>query len=236
MSEELILLTITAASIGFVHTLIGPDHYLPFIVMSKAGNWSRFKTIMITLLSGVGHVLSSVVLGVIGIAMGLAIGFLEDIESSRGDLAAWALFVFGFAYFIWGIRRAIRNKPHKHIHVHDGQAHVHDHTHTLEHAHVHTEEGRSNLVPWILFTVFILGPCEPLIPILMYPAATESVSGLIIVTAVFGLTTIITMLGIVWLGLLGINRLPFGKMERYSHAMAGGAITLCGFAMLFLGL
>ncbi len=236
MSEELILLTITAASIGFIHTLIGPDHYLPFIVMSKAGNWSRFKTIMITLLSGVGHVLSSVVLGVIGIAMGLAIGFLEDIESSRGDLAAWALFGFGFAYFIWGIHRAIRNKPHKHIHVHDGQAHAHDHAHTLEHAHVHTEEGRSNLVPWILFTVFILGPCEPLIPILMYPAATESVSGLIIVTAVFGLTTITTMLGIVWLALLGINRLPFGKMERYTHAMAGGAITLCGFAMLFLGL
>ncbi len=35
MSSEITLLAITAASIGFFHTLFGPDHYLPFIMMSK---------------------------------------------------------------------------------------------------------------------------------------------------------------------------------------------------------
>jgi len=33
MSNELMILLVTAASIGFFHTLLGPDHYLPFIVI-----------------------------------------------------------------------------------------------------------------------------------------------------------------------------------------------------------
>ena len=68
MNNELTILSITAASIGFIHTLIGPDHYLPFIVMGRAAKWSLTKTIIITFLSGIGHILSSVLLGFIGIA------------------------------------------------------------------------------------------------------------------------------------------------------------------------
>ena len=30
------ILIVTAISIGFIHTIIGPDHYLPFIVMGKS--------------------------------------------------------------------------------------------------------------------------------------------------------------------------------------------------------
>ena len=68
MSNDITVLMFVAASIGFFHTLFGPDHYLPFIVMARANRWSTIKTIWITLLCGVGHVVSSVVLGIIGIA------------------------------------------------------------------------------------------------------------------------------------------------------------------------
>ncbi|MCH7764784.1 MAG: hypothetical protein IIB95_13800 [Candidatus Marinimicrobia bacterium] len=54
MIESNILL-LTAASIGFVHTIIGPDHYLPFIMISRARSWSFQKTIFITLLCGMGR-------------------------------------------------------------------------------------------------------------------------------------------------------------------------------------
>ena len=37
----------------------------------------------------------------------------------------------------------------------------------------------------ILFTIFVFGPCEPLIPILMYPAAKSSVAGMLLVAGVF---------------------------------------------------
>ncbi|MEE9912323.1 MAG: sulfite exporter TauE/SafE family protein [Deltaproteobacteria bacterium] len=237
MSQEMMILLSTAAFLGFFHTLLGPDHYLPFIVMGKARKWSMIKTAWVTVLCGVGHVASSVLLGLAGIALGVAVTRLVDVESFRGNLAAWALIAFGLIYFVWGMRRAWKNKPHEHIHFHaDGQPHVHQHVHVSEHAHVHEMENKANITPWVLFTIFVLGPCEPLIPILMYPAAKENIWGLLLVTLVFGAVTISTMLGIVIASTWGINRLPLKKVERFTHALAGGSICLCGLAIQFLGL
>ena len=59
-----------AALLGFTHTLTGPDHYLPFVAMSRIGRWSLSKTVAITIACGIGHVAGSVVLGMLGIALG----------------------------------------------------------------------------------------------------------------------------------------------------------------------
>jgi len=237
MSNDLTILVISAASIGFFHTLLGPDHYLPFIVMSKSGRWSFQKTMWVTFLCGLGHVLSSVLLGMIGVFFGIAVTKLEAFESFRGNLAAWAFIAFGLVYLLWGIRQTIRNRPHEHVHSHgSGIDHQHIHQHHDEHLHVHTALGSTKLTPWVLFTIFVLGPCEPLIPFLMYPAAQGDVWGLILVTAIFGFITVSTMLMIVLVSVYGINFLPLSKFERYTHAIAGATIFLSGMAIQFLGL
>jgi nickel/cobalt exporter len=237
VNPELSALIITAASIGFLHTILGPDHYLPFIMMSWARKWSRIKTIIITFLCGLGHIASSIILGMIGVSLGLAVKKLELIESSRGNVAAWLLIAFGLAYLIWGLRRAYKNKPHIHTHVHmgDGQ-HQHPHDHYLEHSHVHNGAGRSSITPWALFAIFVFGPCEPLIPILMYPAAKIGFFGVLLVVLVFGTATIATMLGAVLLASTGVNFLPLAKVQRFAHVIAGATICLCGLAIQFLGL
>lgn len=236
MTHELLVLLFTASSIAFIHTILGPDHYLPFVVMARAGKWSRLKTIWITILCGIGHVGSSVVLGVVGIAFGVAVMHLQWVESFRGNIAGWGLLAFGVAYFGWGVRNAIRNRPHHHLHVHsDGTFHTHDHSHHQEHVHVHHAEQPS-MSPWILFTIFVFGPCEPLIPIVMYPAARNNYWAAAIVTLVFGVITIATMLAVVMASSFGLSLLPMGKLERYSHALAGLTIALCGGAIQFLGL
>jgi len=236
MTPEITLLCGTAATIGILHTLYGPDHYLPFIVMSRARRWSLTRTAVITLLCGIGHVFSSVLLGLVGVAFGIAVTRMEAFEGLRGSLAAWLLIGFGFAYFVWGVQRAIRNRPHQHTHAHgDGAIHAHQHTHHSEHAHPHGATSR-NLTPWILFTIFVFGPCEPLIPILMYPAARNSLPGMILVAAVFAISTIGTMLSVVMLSAWGVSFARLGLLERYTHALAGAAICLSGLAIQFLGL
>ncbi|MDW3229756.1 MAG: sulfite exporter TauE/SafE family protein [Acidobacteriota bacterium] len=239
--QNIWLLAGTAATLGFVHTLIGPDHYLPFIVISRARNWSLPKTLLVSFLCGLGHVLSSVVLGFLGIGLGLAVGHLERIEGTRGSIAAWLLIGFGLAYLVWGLRKAYRSRPHEHLHYHpDGQAHAHLHTHEDNHLHIHKEAGengeKKNITPWVLFLIFVFGPCEPLIPLVMYPAAQHSISGVIIVTAAFGLTTILTMLIIIALSSWGLSFIRLGGLERYSHALAGGIIFISGLTVQFLGL
>ena len=237
MTKEIEILLIIAASIAFFHTVFGPDHYLPFIIMAKTGKWSKIKTFWVTIFCGIGHVGGSVILGIIGIATGLAISKINFIESWRGDLAAWLLVAYGFVYFVWGLKRAYKNKPHKHIHIHeDGTIHEHDHIHKKEHSHIHREAKSKTLTPWILFLIFGLGPCEPLIPILMYPAARNNTPGLLIVTIIFSIITISTMVSLVFLTLWGIYFLPFQKMERFNHAIGGAAICLTGLFIILLGL
>jgi nickel/cobalt exporter len=237
MSSEIWIIAGTAATLGLVHTILGPDHYLPFIVISRARKWSLRKTLVVSFFCGLGHVLSSVVLGFVGIALGMAVTRLEGMESFRGGMAAWLLIGFGFAYFIWGMHRAIKNKPHKHLHLHaDGAEHVHSHTHEAEHAHVHTKKKEVSLTPWILFTIFVFGPCEPLIPLVMYPAAKKNIPGVILVASVFALTTILTMLTIIAISSWGASFLRLGKLERYVHALAGAMIFISGISVQFLGL
>ena len=237
MTTELNVLIITAASIGFFHTILGPDHYVPFIMMSWVRKWSVLKTALITFLCGLGHISSSVVLGLIGVALGLAVKKLEIVESVRGNVAAWLLIAFGLVYFVWGLRRAYQKKSHVHSHTHTiGAAHEHPHNHHQEHAHVHDDKSSPSITPWVLFTIFVFGPCEPLIPILMYPAAKNSLFGMAVVTGVFGAATIGTMLGIVMLSVAGVNFAQLSRLQRFSHAIAGATICLCGLAIQFLGL
>lgn len=237
MTQELGIILITAVSIGFFHTLFGPDHYVPFIAMSKARNWSTLKTAWITILCGIGHVSSSIILGFIGIASGVAVSHLELIETTRGNIAGWILIAFGLIYCIWGLRRVYRNQPHTHWHPHvNGHPHVHTHVHSEEHVHIHEKTERLSMTPWILFTIFIFGPCEPLIPILMYPAAQGHIFHVVLVCLIFGVVTIGTMLTVVLGSITGLNLLPSAQFERFTHLLAGGSVLLCGIAVKLFGL
>jgi nickel/cobalt exporter len=249
IEREIWVLAGTAASLGLIHTVIGPDHYLPFIVISRARNWTLRKTLFVSFLAGLGHILSSVILGFVGIALGIAVARLEGVESARGEIAAWLLIGFGLAYFIWGMRRAWKGEPHSHAHLHghdrthehphspEHSVHEHAHSHEkAEHAHLHGEEKKANITPWVLFTIFVFGPCEPLIPLVMYPAARHSTAGVALVAGAFGLVTIATMLIIITAASWGARFVRLGKLERYSHALAGLMIFVSGLAVQFLGL
>jgi sulfite exporter TauE/SafE len=119
MSTELQILLTAAISIAFLHTISGPDHYVPFIALSKARGWSLGRTMLWTVVCGCGHVWSSVLLGLGGAAIGWSlskVGWLEDV---RGGIAGWVMLIFGLFYGIWGLYRAYRNNPHKHFDLDD---------------------------------------------------------------------------------------------------------------------
>ncbi|MDD2763664.1 MAG: hypothetical protein PHE83_06780 [Opitutaceae bacterium] len=237
MNSGLALLCLNSAAVAVLHTLLGPDHYVPFVVMARARRWSPWRTALITLACGVGHVGSSVMLGLAGVVFGVELQKLMHIESFRGGLATWLLIAFGAVYLVWGLRRAYRAQVHTHGHSHeDGSFHRHLHAHDRAHAHVHDEAAPVSLTPWILFTVFVFGPCEPMIPLIMYPAAGGGWLGIALVAVVFSAVTIVTMLAVVLLSLYGVRLLPLGRMERYSHALAGATILLTGCAIQVFGL
>jgi nickel/cobalt transporter (NicO) family protein len=236
MDNSIALLSVTAVSLGFIHTILGPDHYLPFIVLSEAKKWTTKKTMFITFLCGLGHVLSSVVLGLVGIAVGISVSKLVSVESFRGNIAAWLFIAFGLVYMIISIRNLYRKKKHTHSHYHiGGNKHAHEHAHVEAHSHFH-EKDVVKTTPWILFLIFIFGPCEPLIPIIMYPAAENNISGAVVVSLLFSAVTIATMMGIVLAFKLGFSKINLKPVEKYSNVIAGAMIFFSGIAIQFLGL
>lgn len=228
------LLILTAAGIAFLHTVLGPDHYLVFTALGKARGWTLRKTLTVTALCGLGHIAGSILLGIVGLLLGSQLATLVGIEGVRGDLASWALMAFGLCYLAWGLRQAGRKHTHSHVHSHGDLVHSHPHDHQLDHAHVHDE--KSTITPWALFIIFVLGPCEALIPLFMYPAAESSTVLVFAVATVFGVVTLLTMLAGVVLTSLALSPLRWRGAERYGHAIAGGSIAACAAGMTFLGL
>lgn len=230
--NELTLLMLTAASLGFVHTILGPDHYLPFIALSRARQWSQPKTMWITFISGIGHVGSSVLIGLWGVALGISLNKLEAIEERRGEIVAWLLLLFGLGYTIYGIYKYIKKGGHTHLPAFlkpksiRGINHITDET---------IASKNKSLTPWMIFLIFVFGPCEVLIPMLIFPAAEHNYMGLALVTLIFGLTTIATMLAAVYLGYKGTRIIKSHKSEKYMHLIAGLIILTSGVGMAFLG-
>jgi len=85
-----------------------------------------------------------------------------------------------------------------------------------------------------MFIIFLLGPCEPMIPLLYFPAAKNNWLGMSLLILVYTGCTLITMLIMVILGYYGVSFLKTEKLERYAHALGGLTIFICGAGMVFL--
>ena len=229
------VLLVSAFTLGLVHTLLGPDHYLPFIVLSKARKWSLSKTMKITFISGLGHVLGSVILGVIGIALGLSLSKLEAFEAGRGGLVGWMLIGFGLMYTAYGLYKYFKRGAHVHLPAFLRPRSIRDRDLHIDAGELEEEDRAGRLTPWILFLIFVFGPCEVLIPMLIYPAAEHSAIGVAMVALVFGIATIGTMMAVVFLGYKGASLLRFRGREYALHMVAGMVILVAGAGMQFLG-
>lgn len=233
--NELNVLLVSAITLGFVHTLLGPDHYLPFIVLSRARRWSLRKTLWITFFSGIGHIGGSVVLGIAGVALGISLSKLENIEATRGDLVAWMLIVFGFFYTIYGVFKYINHHHHTHLPKFLLPKSIRDYRHLPTTSFDEEKKDWTKLTPWILFLIFVFGPCEVLIPLLIFPASEHNWMGIAAVSSLFGMATVATMLLTVFLGYTGTSLIKFKHAERYMHIVAGSIIFVSGIGIRFMG-
>ncbi len=205
------LLLLSTATVAIVHTL-APDHWIPFVGMGRARDWSVSKVLWVTVAGGIAHVGSSVLIGALGMMLGFSLTSLTGLESGRGQIAGLLLIGFGIAYAIWGWKK------------------MHSHT------HAHSHEGNPMAI-WGLIAIFVLGPCEPLIP-LMFVSAAHGVTAVVAVTALFSLLTVFMMIAQVRIAYLGIDVLGFTKRmnHHHGHIAAGLVIAGTGAFVMLLGI
>ena len=210
MTETFSTLVVATVVVAVVHSL-APDHWLPFVMIGKAQTWSRVRLSWVTILAGIAHVGSSILIGGIGILLGIAAISLQGIEATRTTLGILLLIGFGLVYALWGLKHS---KKHHHHHSFD-------------------LSGKKAVTLWTLFAVFVLGPCEPLIP-LMFLATSRGLFGIVVISTIFACTTILMMVGQTLLGFSGMELIRHEFAEKYSHAMAGVAVVMTGVFLLFV--
>lgn len=233
-SEITLVALLTAAVLtGFLHTIAGPDHYLPFIAIAQSRKYGFLKTMLWTLVCGIGHVGSSLLLAGVFLLFAelLSEAKLEFVEEWRGDLAAYAMIGMGAAILLHALYRRFRKHRHEHRHVGlDGK--VYTHTHARDEIHA---EGGEKLSYWVVFIIFVLGPCEAMLPLLTASAVLGTFS-VLVVSLVFSVVTIGTMMGMVALGLAGVRAVKMPYLERFAPEIAGVTVMACGLAIVCLGL
>ena len=57
--DGLMALVTASAGVGVLHTLLGPDHYLPLLALGRARRWSSKRTLVMTAVAGLAHCLAS---------------------------------------------------------------------------------------------------------------------------------------------------------------------------------
>ena len=229
MISDTLIITSSAASLGFFHTILGPDHYLPFVAMARTNGWSGYKTAGYVALCGVSHVLGTIFIGLLALGLGFALFKIETFQSIRGNFAGWFLLFIGAIYFIWGINWGLKKMKK----AKDGSI---PKTQDID---TQSKLGNSKFIrstPFLLFLFFILGPCEPLLPLLALGSENTQYFSSFLVIMAFCLATILTMLLCVMVFYYGISRFSiFMKYENYMHAVTGFVIFVCGFSIQFFG-
>lgn len=221
-------LFLSALLIATLHALI-PSHWLVFALVGKSQRWTLKRTLRITALAGLGHILSTVLLGVIVAAAGKYVWGLDNIpERFAHSLTAAVLIAMGAAFFISGVRGRHGCLHTHHIHQQEAEVcedHVHD-SHPEHHLRSVTTIGA-------LLLGLTLSPCLDLLSI--YLAASQSSWAVIIgISGVMALVTLTIMLALVAGARLGLERMRLRWLEEYEGITIGVTLIILGTLLFFV--
>lgn len=209
----LLLMTVTLAAL---HALI-PSHWLAFALVGKSQRWTTGRTLRIAALAGVGHVLITVLLGLGLTFAGKALG--DALPESLEHGAASLLLISLGVYFVVSWRRG-------------GHVCSHPHDHESETA-LEKQIGTNKTAVGALVLGLTLSPCLELLPVFL-AATRQSWSMVLTISMVMAATTLGLMLLLVWLTLMGLERLNLHGLEANEGFIIGGILILLGILLFFL--
>ena len=128
MSSNGLALLAAAAGVGFGHAIL-PDHWVPLSVLGRTRRYPLAKVARLSGLAGVAHVLVSIVLGALIIAVGLQ--FRSAVQSAQDTIIGVLLIVTGIGFVV------LELTGRGHTHDHDGHHRQRDHEHAHEGEHRH---------------------------------------------------------------------------------------------------
>jgi len=208
-----------------------PDHWAPIALIARQQGWTRQKTAGTALKAGTGHVLSTLLIAAVvwiaGVAFAQRFGHYVDTASSI------ALIGFGGWIAISSLMemRSAGGHTHSHGHSHTHSHGDHDHHHHEAHLHADPMPHAKPKISSGTALLLILGssPMVEGIPA-FFAAAKYGVALILIMSAVFAITTIATYVVLCVYSTAGLRRVTLGPSEKYGEVLSGAFIALVGIA------
>lgn len=132
-----LLLVLTVAVVGVLHTIV-PDHWVPITLLARQRGWSKGETARAALLAGTGHVTTTLIIGLIVWAAGVA--FASRFGHWVDTAASVALIAFGAWIGISAWRELRGGHGHSHGGLFGGHHHHGEHNHAPASGNIHGPE------------------------------------------------------------------------------------------------
>jgi nickel/cobalt transporter (NicO) family protein len=233
-----------AAGVGLGHAIL-PDHWVPLAVLGRTRRYPLSRIARLSGLAGVAHVIVSLVLGGIIIAIGLQ--FRSTIQSAQDTIIGSVLIAtaIGFA----ALELTGRGHGHDHDHHHDHEHADHDHEHPDHQGHDdhdhqghddHDHQGHDDhdhgrnwhgLAAVMVPFGAAASPDLTILPVFL-AATTAGVATAIGSVVVFAAVTIGTIVGLTLAAARGGYEIRGQWLERWGNVFTAATLLIIGTLVL----
>jgi hypothetical protein len=218
-----------AAGVGFGHAIL-PDHWVPLAVLGRTNNYPVRRVARLSGLAGVAHVLVSLVLGGVIIAVGLQLR--GTVQSAQSTIVGTVLILTGAAFAAVEVARARRrhgDADHEHGHAH----HHHDHHHRADGADPLASDARGARRLGAIMVPFgaAASPDLTILPVFLAASAAGTLAA-VGALVVFSAVTIGTIVGLTVSASLGGARIRARWLDRWGNAFSAAVLVAIGLFVL----
>jgi len=200
-------------SLSLIHAAI-PSHWIPLVAIGKSENWSRPETLMVTAIAGFAHTLSTILFGILvgllGYKLSASYAYVTKI------IAPVILTSFGIFYLIADLKGSHRRHQH------------------LPESPALKSRSKLAIIASLSFAMFFT-PCLE-IEVYYFTAGIHGWQGIIIVSSVYMVVTVLGMLLLVYLGTKGVEKIEFHFLEHHEKLITGAVLIGLGVVTYFINI
>lgn len=225
MSATSPALLAASAGVGFGHAIL-PDHWLPLAVLGRARRYPLATVARLSLLAAIAHVLLSLVLGGVMIAIGLE--FRSTIQSAQDTVIGCLLIATGLGFAV------LELTGRGHSHDDDRSHHLecdleHEHDHADEHPH--QQRGIRGLAAVMVPFGAAASPDLTILPVFLAASAVGTATAIGSLT-IFAAVTIGTIVGLTLTAARGGYEIRGQWLDRWGNTLTGATLLVIGALVL----
>jgi nickel/cobalt transporter (NicO) family protein len=223
-----------AAGVGFGHAIL-PDHWVPLAVLGRVRRYPMARIARLSGLAGVAHVLVSIVLGGVIIAIGLQ--FRSVIQNAQDTIIGCILIATGIGFAVLELTGHGHHHAHEHNRPHDSAHHDDDidqrgeHDRGLTHEHHQARRGLGGLAAVMVPFGAAASPDLTILPVFL-AATTAGVATAVGSLMIFATVTIGTIVGLTLAAARSGYQVRGEWLERWGNLFTAVVLLVIGLLVL----